>query len=78
MRYAPSRCYGFRFDRGSSSERSQYESVSSSQRPKRNRKDDIGFASSLRKVLLAAGRSGNLDLIDPNMLEVTAIRGFFS
>jgi hypothetical protein len=40
--------------------------------------DDLGFASSLRRVLIPAGRSGNLDLIDPDTLEVTVIPGFSS
>src|SRR5215475_13633488 len=38
--------------------------------------DDLGFARSLRRVLVPAGRSGNLDLIDPDTLEITAIGGF--
>src|SRR5208337_1955428 len=38
--------------------------------------DDIGFAASLRKVIVPAGRSGNLDLIDPDSGQVTAIAGF--
>jgi DNA-binding beta-propeller fold protein YncE len=38
--------------------------------------DDMGFAASLRKVLVPAGRSGNLDLIDPETKQVTAIGGF--
>ena len=28
--------------------------------------DDMGFAPSIHKVLVPAGRSGNLDLIDPD------------
>ena len=40
--------------------------------------DDMGFAPSLRRVLVPAGRSGNLDLIDPDRLEVTVIGGFTS
>ncbi len=38
--------------------------------------DDIGFAPSIRRVLVPAGRSGNLDLIDPDTRQVTAISGF--
>jgi DNA-binding beta-propeller fold protein YncE len=38
--------------------------------------DDIGFAPSIQKVLVPAGRSGNLDLIDPDTKQVTAIGGF--
>jgi len=38
--------------------------------------DDMGFSPSLRRVLVPAGRSGNLDLIDPDTLEVTPISGF--
>ena len=40
--------------------------------------DDMGFAPSLHKVLVPAGRSGNLDLIDPDNKQVTAIGGFSS
>jgi hypothetical protein len=40
--------------------------------------DDMGFAPSIHKVLVPAGRSGNLDLIDPNTRQVTAIGGFSS
>jgi hypothetical protein len=40
--------------------------------------DDMGFAPSLHKVLVPAGRSGNLDLIDPDTKQVTAIGGFSS
>ena len=40
--------------------------------------DDMGFAPSLRKVLVPAGRSGNLDLVDPDNKQVTAIGGFSS
>ncbi len=40
--------------------------------------DDLGFAPSLRKVMVPAGRSGNLDLIDPDTKEVTVIGGFSS
>src|SRR5713226_1443518 len=38
--------------------------------------DDMGFAPSIHKVLVPAGRSGNLDLIDPDTKQVTAISGF--
>ncbi len=40
--------------------------------------DDMGFAPSIHKVLVPAGRSGNLDLIDPDTMQVTAISGFSS
>jgi DNA-binding beta-propeller fold protein YncE len=40
--------------------------------------DDMGFAPSIHKVLVPAGRSGNLDLIDPDSKRVTAIGGFSS
>jgi hypothetical protein len=40
--------------------------------------DDMGFAPSLHKVLVPAGRSGNLDLIDPDTQQVTPIGGFSS
>ena len=40
--------------------------------------DDMGFAAALHKVLVPAGRSGNLDLIDPETKHVTAIGGFSS
>lgn len=40
--------------------------------------DDMGFAPSIHKVLVPAGRSGNLDLIDPDTKQVTAIGGFSS
>jgi hypothetical protein len=38
--------------------------------------DDIRYASKLGRVLVPAGRSGNLDLVDPVTLEVTSIGGF--
>lgn len=38
--------------------------------------DDMGFAPSLHMVLVPAGRSGNLDLIDPATQQVTPISGF--
>jgi hypothetical protein len=40
--------------------------------------DDMGFAPSLHLVMVPAGRSGNLDLIDPVSRKVTAISGFSS
>src|ERR1019366_9691794 len=40
--------------------------------------DDMGFAPSIHKVLVPAGRSGNLDLIDPDTKQVTPIGGFSS
>ena len=40
--------------------------------------DDMGFAASSHMVLVPAGRSGNLDLIDPVTKQVTAIGGFSS
>jgi len=36
------------------------------------------FASLLRKILVPAGRSGTLDLVDPDTKQVTAISGFSS
>src|SRR6266851_40978 len=38
--------------------------------------DDLGFSASLRKVLVPAGRTGTLDLVDPETSEVVSIRGF--
>jgi hypothetical protein len=38
--------------------------------------DDVGYAPVLKKVIAPAGRSGNLDLVDPVTLEVTPIGGF--
>src|SRR5882757_6491705 len=40
--------------------------------------DDMGFAPSIHKELVPAGRSGNLDLIEPNTMQITAIGGFSS
>ena len=40
--------------------------------------DDLGFASRIRKVLAPAAASGNLDLIDPDTMQVTPIAGFSS
>lgn len=38
--------------------------------------DDLGFDAQLGQVLVPAGRTGNLDLIDPLTLTVTTIGGF--
>ncbi len=38
--------------------------------------DDMGFAHDLRKVIVPAGRTGNLVLIDPDTRAITAISGF--
>src|SRR5713101_921113 len=38
--------------------------------------DDLGFSASLRKVLVPAGRTGTLDLVDPETRELVSIRGF--
>jgi hypothetical protein len=38
--------------------------------------DDLEFAPYLGKILAPAGRTGNLDLVDPDTEEVTAIGGF--
>jgi len=38
--------------------------------------DDMGFARELRKVIVPAGRTGNLVLIDPDTRAITAIPGF--
>src|SRR5438445_6965527 len=38
--------------------------------------DDLGFSSSLHRVLVPAGRTGTLDLIEPDNLQVQSIRGF--
>jgi hypothetical protein len=38
--------------------------------------DDMLFAPGIRKVLAPAGATGNLDLVDPDTMEVTAISGF--
>jgi DNA-binding beta-propeller fold protein YncE len=40
--------------------------------------DDMVFASSLHKIMVPAGRSGNLDLVDPDTKQVIAISGFSS
>jgi DNA-binding beta-propeller fold protein YncE len=38
--------------------------------------DDLRYSSALHRVLAPAGRSGNLALVDPDSLAVTAISGF--
>src|SRR5262249_31072331 len=38
--------------------------------------DDLRFSSRLGKLVVAAGRTGSVDLVDPRSLEVTAIGGF--
>jgi len=38
--------------------------------------DDLRYSSVLHRVLVPAGRSGHLDLIDPERMTVTAIGGF--
>lgn len=38
--------------------------------------DDLRYSSALHRVLVPAGRTGTLDLIDPNTLTVTSIAGF--
>src|SRR6266478_1290510 len=38
--------------------------------------DDLRFSAALKRLLVPAGRSGNLDLIDPATFSVTAIPGF--
>ena len=38
--------------------------------------DDLGFSESLHKVLVPAGRTGRLDLIDPATRQVSSIGGF--
>jgi hypothetical protein len=38
--------------------------------------DDLRYAPIIKKVLAPGGRSGNLDLVDPDTLAVTAIGGF--
>ena len=40
--------------------------------------DDIGYSRTLGKVLVPAGRSGMLDLVDPATLKVMSIPGFSS
>jgi len=38
--------------------------------------DDLVFAARVRRVLAPAGATGNLDLVDPDTMQVTAIGGF--
>src|SRR5215467_12249007 len=38
--------------------------------------DDLDYSPDLKKVIVPAGRTGNLDLIDPQTLAVTTIAGF--
>lgn len=38
--------------------------------------DDLRFAPALGRLLVPAGRSGMLDLVDPTSLAVTSVRGF--
>src|SRR5262245_52914024 len=38
--------------------------------------DDLRFSMELRKVLVPAGRTGRLDLVDPKNQRVEAITGF--
>src|SRR5438132_9345705 len=38
--------------------------------------DDLGFSSTLHKVLVPSGRTGTLDLVDPDTKQVSSIRGF--
>ena len=38
--------------------------------------DDLGFSASLHKVLVPAGRTGTLDLIDPDTRQISSIGGF--
>ena len=38
--------------------------------------DDLRYAPGIKKVLAPAGRSGNLDLVDPTTLDVVPISGF--
>ncbi|MGH7837195.1 MAG: YncE family protein, partial [Candidatus Binataceae bacterium] len=40
--------------------------------------DDLGFAPSIGKVLVPAGRTGLLDLIDPDTKSIASIGGFSS
>jgi hypothetical protein len=40
--------------------------------------DDLGFAPALGKLLVPAGRTGNLDLIDPVSRQIVPIGGFSS
>ena len=38
--------------------------------------DDLGYSVQLGQVLVPAGRTGNLDLVDPKILSITTIAGF--
>ena len=38
--------------------------------------DDLGFSSALRRVLVPAGRTGRLDLIDPGTRAIESVSGF--
>jgi len=38
--------------------------------------DDLGFSPTLRRIMVPAGRTGNLDLIDPTSRQITSIGGF--
>src|SRR5215471_7450583 len=38
--------------------------------------DDLRYSSALHRVLVPAGRTGTLDLVDPDTLAVTSIPGF--
>src|SRR6266567_1693484 len=38
--------------------------------------DDLGYSAELGQVLVPAGRTGNLDLVDPKTLAITTIGGF--
>jgi hypothetical protein len=38
--------------------------------------DDLRYSASLHRVLVPSGRSGRLNLIDPDTLAVTSITGF--
>src|SRR5262249_34548841 len=38
--------------------------------------DDLGYSVQLGQVLVPAGRTGNLDLVDPKTLTITTIGGF--
>src|SRR5215472_10927269 len=40
--------------------------------------DDLVYSKALDKILVPAGRTGRLDLVDPKTLKVEAIEGFTS
>src|SRR5882672_3330966 len=40
--------------------------------------DDLRYSTTLHRVLVPSGRSGRLNLIDPDTLSVTSISGFSS